>query len=124
MPNAIVKLPLEMSDDIETLETRLQDTSLAPAIRRCLMHSLTHQLYDADVLIKEMLERRGVSRVTLYRYFNNDVVSLTVIQPPDVDEKPLSASQLRRDQIGQLRDAGVTIAEIMHHMGLSQATVY
>lgn len=116
--------PLEIPDDIETLEIQLQDTSLAPAIRRRLLHSLIHRFRDANIPIKEMMARTGVSRATLYRYFNNDVVSITVIQPPDEAEKPLSASQLRHEQIGQLRDGGVTIAEIMRQVGVSRATVY
>jgi predicted DNA-binding transcriptional regulator AlpA len=116
--------PLEMPDDIETLEKHLQDPPLAPAIRRRLMLSLIHRLREADVPIKEMLVRTGMSRATLYRYFNQDVVTLTVIQPTQDDEKPLSASQFRRESIEQLRDAGITIAEIMQQVGVSRATVY
>jgi len=116
--------PLELPDDIEALETRLQDASLAPATRRRLLHSLIHRLRDAHIPIKEMMARTGVSRATLYRYFNNDVVSITVLQPPAEQEKPFSDSQLRHEQIGQLRDAGVTIAEIMQQVGVSRATVY
>lgn len=116
--------PLEIPDDIETLEKRLQETSLAPAIRRRLMHSLIHRLRDAGVSIKEMLKRTGMSRATLYRYFNQDAVTLTVIQSAKDDEKPLSVSQLRHEHIGQLRDAGVTVAEIMQQVGVSRATVY
>ncbi len=116
--------PLDLPDDIETLETRLQDTSLAPAMRRRLLHSLIHHLRDTHIPIKEMMSRTGVSRATLYRYFNNEVVSMTGIQTSTKKDKPLSVSQLRHEQIEQLRDAGVTIAEIIQQVGVSRATVY
>ena len=77
-----------------------------------LIHDFTHDV------------RESLSRATLYRYFNKDMVTLTVLQRAKDCEKPLSAYQVRNERIGQLRDEGVTVAEIMHQVDVSRATVY
>jgi hypothetical protein len=106
--------PLDMPDDNENIQLQLQDATLAPAIRRRYLQVLIHRWRQAGFPVKEIMARTQLSRASIYRYLSNEHLTITVIRSADVPHLAPSPRQLRNQQILQLRDAGITVAEIVH----------
>lgn len=116
--------PIDVPDDNETIQAQLQDENLAPAIRRRFLLVLVHRWRKAGLPIKEIMAQTQLSRASIYRYLNYTHLTLKVMHSPDITNLPPSPRQLRNQKIIQLRDEGVTIAEIVHRVGMSRASIY
>jgi transposase len=127
IPNQVViitKTALDDGVDPDELLAWLADPQVPPGLRRRWRHTLAHHWRQQGVPMCQIVERLGVSRATVYRYLSVAQLPVAVWQPPPKTAHRMTVREKRREEVMQLRQAGVPVAELVHRVGISRASVY